>query len=137
MDDNGFLALLCIMLLIMDCIAIADLRHLLHDFLIGVSNRKRANKIHMEQLKKDQILLGYIRLYLNKYHRDFSFFHGLYIAELVSIVPQFIIAVFFIIIFENNSRFIIYGFLVLKAILCLIIRLQFDSSYRSKYRNNK
>ena len=120
-------------LLLIDGIAIWDLRELLRDFLIGARNRKSMQKIHAQQSLRQRITLGYIFPYLKRYHRDFRFFRGLYLAELLSLLPQAPVLIWLQLSGYPSWKIVFYIFLGIKACLCLFLRLQQDAQRRTKY----
>ncbi len=120
-------------LLLFDGIAIWDLRELLRDFLIGARNRKSMQKIHAQQSLWQRITLGYIFPYLKRYHRDFRFFRGLYLAELLSLLPQAPALLWLQLSGYPSWKNIFYIFLGIKSCLCLFLRLQQDAQRRTKY----
>ena len=120
-------------LLLFDGIAIWELRELLRDFLIGARNRKSMQKIHAQQSLWQRITLGYIFPYLKRYHRDFRFFRGLYLAELLSLLPQAPVLIWLQLSGYPSWKIVFYLFLGIKACLCLFLRLQQDAQRRTKY----
>ena len=134
----GFLAVLLLALL--DAIAVSALRDILNDFLIGARNRKSARKIYREQSPRERLFLGYIRGYLKRHTAAFQVFRGIYLAELLSLIPQYAI-LFAVFLFRGpQDRFLaIYMLTVcaVKAGLNLFLRLQVDGGRRSRYREGK
>ena len=120
-------------LLLFDWIVIWDLRELLRDFLIGARNRKSMQKIHAQQSLWERITLGYIFPYLKRYHRDFRFFRGLYLAELISLLPQATVLLWLQLRGYPSWKTVLYIFLGIKTCLCLFLRLQQDAQRRTKY----
>lgn len=120
-------------LLLFDGIAIWDLRELLRDFLIGARNRKSMQRIHAQQSLKQRITLGYIFPYLKRYQRDFRFFRGLYLAELISLLPQTLILLWLQMSGCSSWKVVFYVCLGVKICLCFFLRLQQDAQRRTKY----
>ena len=120
-------------LLLFDGIAIWELRELLRDFLIGARNRKSMQKIHAQQSLRQRITLGYIFPYLKRYQRDFRFFRGLYLAELLSLLPQAAVLLWLQLSGYPSWKIVLYIFLGIKACLILFLRLQQDAQRRTKY----
>ena len=120
-------------LLLFDGIAIWDLRELLRDFLIGARNRKSMQKIHAQQSLQQRITLGYIFPHLKRYQRDFRFFRGLYLAELLSLLPQMAVLLYLQLSGYPSAQIVLYVFLGIKACICLFLRLQQDAQHRTKY----
>lgn len=126
-----------VMLLLIDSLTVDILRWFLRDFLIGQRNRKSARKIYEAQSPKDRFTLGFIRNHLTRYQKDFKIYHRIYMAELYSLIPQFIIAILCNILLWEKSIYVTGGFIVVKMLLNASIRVQMDGSKRSKYRRGK
>ena len=126
-------SLLIILLALLDGITLVDLRDILMDFLIGARNRKSARRIHREQKWVARVGMGYIKLYLKRWHRDFAFFRGLYLADLFTLVPQYAATLFVLLRAGENFNMLMYVLIAVKFLLCLILRLQQDSLRRTKY----
>ena len=138
LSENIFPAVLLLALL--DAIAVSDLRDILNDFLIGARNRKSARKIYREQPPRERVFLGYIRGYLKRHTAAFQVFRGIYLTELLSLIPQYAI-LFAVFLFRGpQDRFLVIYMLAViavKAGLNLFLRLQVDGSRRSRYREGK
>lgn len=126
-----------VLLLTMDSLAIGILRWFLRDFLIGQRNPKSARKIYEAQSPKDRFTLGFIRNHLTRYQKDFKIYQGIYMAELYSLIPQFIIVILCNILLWEKSIYVTGGFIAVKMLLYASIRVQMDGSKRSKYRRGK
>lgn len=126
-----------VMLLLADAIAVDILRQFLRDFLIGQRNPKSARKIYEAQSPKDRFTLGFIKNHLTRYQKDFKIYHGIYMAELYSLIPQFIIIILCNILLWEKSIYVTGGFIAVKMFLFAAIRVQMDSSMRSIYRRGK
>ncbi len=122
---------LVILLIASDDIAIDLLRGILLDFLIGVRNRKIAKEIYRQQSIRDKILLSFIKQYLKEYISAFEFYHIVYMAELISLVPQYVV----IIVFDSVK--VIIALVIIKSILFILLRFQLDSFLKSKYCKGK
>ncbi len=121
----------------MDATAIRDMRDLLFDFLIVGKNRKGANNIHKQQTLTDRITLSYIKQRVRNYKSQFRFNHFVYLFELYSIIPQYLILIVCNILLKETSMYVIIGFSALKFLICLIARFQVDSNRVSIYRQRK
>ena len=130
---TGILILLLIALLLLDGVVISDARRLLMDFLIGQRNRKNARKIHAQQTLRDRITLRYIKTMLKKYRSAFEKFYLLYMVLLVTLLPQYAAAIASCVVLGDSARYVLYGFLIVKALLAVFYRLQFDSLHISVY----
>lgn len=129
--------ILDVLLLTMDLVAVDILRWFLRDFLIGQRNRKSARKIYEAQSPKDRFTLGFIKNHLTRYQKEFKIYHGIYMAELYSLIPQFIIVLLCNILLWEKSIYVTGGFIAVKTLLYASIRVQMDSSMRSIYRRGK
>lgn len=125
------------LLLTTDALTINILRQFLRDFLIGQRNRKSARKIYEAQSPKDRFTLGFIKNHLTRYQKDFKIYHGIYMAELYSLIPQFIIVILCNILLWEKSIYVTGGFIAVKMLLFASIRVQMDGSWCSKYRRGK
>ena len=123
--------LLYALLFISDSIAIDFLRHLLMDFMIGARNKRIARAIYNQQSLMNKVSLGFIRQYLTSYLAAFRVHHTLYIMELLTLLPQYIV-----LLATDNNHYLCFC-IVLKTSLFIYVRLRFDSLRRSKYRKNK
>ena len=125
--------LLLVLLILLDGIAFWDLRDLLKDFLIGARNRTSAKRIHAEQKWTERIGMGYIRPYLKRWHRDFAFFRGLYLADLFTLLPQYAALLIARLLADGSLNVLFCVFIGVKFLLALFLRLQQDSLHRTKY----
>ena len=103
------------------------------DFLVGARNRKSARRIHREQKWVDRVGMGYIKPYLKCWHRDFAFFRGVYLTDLFTLIPQYSVILCVLLRAEDRFNMLMYVLIAVKALLCLILRLQQDSLRRTKY----
>lgn len=121
-------------LFLLDIVTIADLRHFLIDFLVVKRNLKHAREIHRTQSLKDRITLSYISCYLKKYGKEFTAYHRLYLAVIYTLVPQYMILIICNCIWKLRSMYVLGAFAAVKLIICMIIRLNVNSSGISIYR---
>ena len=129
-----------LLLILLDINLISALRRLLLDFLIGVRNRKSMEKIHATQSHKQKLTLSYIKPYLVVYSKQFEVFHKLYLTILYSLIPQYILALIcYLLYFLLNAKsiYFIIGLILIKFLLFVYVRFQFDDLWRSKYRKKK
>ncbi len=126
--------LLDLMLILTDGIALIDLRDLLKDFLIGARNKKSAQRIHSEQKWVDRVGMGYIKPYLKRWHREYAFFRWIYLTDLFTLLPQYAALLTVQLLTEEKNNTLIYVLLSVKFLLCLFLRLQQDSTRRTKFR---
>ena len=124
------LGTLFVLLVLLDCIDISDLRRLLIGILIHERNRKSANRIYKEQEPLARITLSYLPLHLKKNRQYFSRFYRLYHAELISLLPQYLLLILFTALWGVQSRFAFYGFAGIKLLLGVIVSLQVDGLWR-------
>lgn len=126
-----------VILALLDAVAISSLRRFLNDFLIGARNRKSARKICSQQSLKDRVFLGFIKSFLKSHRLAFNVYHWIYLVELVSLVPQYVILLAVYMLYGMQNNVLILSLIAIKGLLCLIIRFQVDSLMRSRYRNGK
>ena len=126
-----------VLLALLDAIAISSLRRLLYDFLIGAENRKTARDIYSQQSLKDRVFLGFIKSFLKSHRLAFNVYHWIYLVELVSLVPQYVILLAVYMLYGMQNNVLIFSLIAIKGLLCLIIRFQVDSLMRSRYRKGK
>lgn len=129
--------MLDILLILLDCYAISELRRFLLDFLIGQKNRKSALKIHSEQSVMDKLTLSYIPSYLKQYVSQYRFHHCVYLVLIVSLLPQYVIVIILNVLLAYNSRIVLYVFCGIKLLINISIRLQVDSLRQSIYGKRK
>ena len=126
-----------VVLLVIDSLVISIYRDFLFDFLIGQRNRKSARKIRQAQHRKERITLSFILGHLTRYKKEFRFYQRIYMGELYSLVPQYLIVLVCNFLLWERSLYVTGGFAVFKILLLLVVRLQTDSSHRSVYRRGK
>lgn len=126
-----------VVLLVIDSLVISIYRDFLFDFLIGQRNRKSARKIRQAQPRKERITLSFILGHLTRYKKEFRFYQRIYMGELYSLVPQYLIVLVCNFLLWERSLYVTGGFAVFKILLLLVVRLQTDSSHRSVYRRGK
>lgn len=118
--------------LLSDLILFHDFRKLIYSFLLSKRNRKGAEKIHSEQSFRARFTLSYIKDYA-VYPKEYAFFHGLYKASMIWLLPQYMILTL-VAIFWNDYFLlsaIIFG--IIKIILCIIVSLQFNANRISRF----
>ena len=121
-----------IVFILNDIILFCDLRKLIYSFLLSKRNRKGAKKIHLEQSTWARFTLSYIKDYA-VYPKEYAFFHGLYKASMIWLLPQYMILTL-VAIFWNDYFLlsaIIFG--IIKIILCIIVGLQFNANRISRF----
>lgn len=94
---------------------------------------KKARKIHAQQTLRDRITLRYIKTMLKKNRSAFEKFYLLYMVLLVTLLPQYAAAIASCVVLGDSARYVLYGFLIVKAFLAVFYRLQFDSLHISIY----
>lgn len=121
-----------IVFILSDIILFFDLRKLIYSFLLSKRNRKGAEKIHSEQSGWARFTLSYIKDYA-VYPKEYAFFHGLYKASMIWLLPQYMILTL-VAIFWNDYFLlsaIIFG--IIKIILFIIVSLQFNANRISRF----
>lgn len=132
MDE--LIATLIILLILLDSLIFSFARSLLNDFLISGAGKNKAKAINYKQGKRNEILLSYIRPYIKRYKKQFNFFYNLYLAELFTLIPQYLIIIVCWFTIDEKTRFLLYILCTIKEIIFIILRMQFDSCMVSKYR---
>ena len=127
--------LLFIFLLISDNLIINHLRQLLRAFLSSKENKAIA--IHRKQCRKDRITMDYIEPLLKRNIKPFRKWHKFYKFNLFELIPQYIILTILFVFLEENLRFVLYGLCFIKYIISSVVRMQFDSSFVSRYVKRK
>lgn len=122
-----------IVLFLLDFLVIISMRDLLFDFMIGESNRKKTKKSLCQQGVKEKLFLNYIAKNLKSNIKDFKFYHTIYIAIIITLIPQDILLLLCSMFFQNQAKILFLLFITVKASICIINRLQVDSLLRSKY----
>lgn len=135
MEDLIFL--LDVSLFVIDSLVISTYRDFLFDFLIGQRNRKSARKIRQAQPRKERVTLSFILGHLTRYKKEFRFYQRIYMGELYSLLPQYLIVLVCNFLLWERSVYVTGVFVALKTIMLLLVRLQTDSSRRSVYRRGK
>jgi ABC-type bacteriocin/lantibiotic exporter with double-glycine peptidase domain len=126
---------LLVLLADLQLISLVTLRHFLNEFLIGARNRKRAQEIYRQQSLRNRVTLSFIKSFLDESISVFNVYHTVYMIALSSIIPQYVA-----IIFTDerlNRRLIIMLMLIVYGLLFIIVRLQLNSLWRSRYSKGK
>lgn len=126
------------LLIFLDLLTLLFGRRLLFSFLLIKNNRKYAKKVHFDQNVKNRIFMGYIKCFLNdnkslEYISDYKFYHSLYLIDLISLLPQYILFFTTICLNQFVSKMVALIFIIMKVVAFLIFRSQFDNLKRSKY----
>ena len=124
-----FLILLAVLLIILDLLNTIFLRELVYSFLLSKRNIKGARKIHRSQTRKSRLTLSYIREYAI-YEKEFSLFHRLWMINLASMLPQYLLITIALIISSSIAFCLIAVFVFFKMIMLFVIRSQFLGPHR-------
>lgn len=118
--------------LLSDLILFHDFRKLIYSFLLSKRNRKGAEKIHSEQSFRARFTLSYIKDYA-VYPKEYAFFHGLYKASMIWLLPQYMILTLVAIFW--NDYFLLFALIfgIIKIILFIIVSLQFNANRISRF----
>lgn len=124
-----------------DELVIYHFRELLLSFLMSKHNRKKAQRIHKEQPIRDRITMAYIGPMLQKNTQQYYFYQRLYIADLVTLIPQYLLILLFHFLLGNGVWIPLCVVSAIKGLLFLFLRFQFNahhiSRYDKRYRRNK
>lgn len=121
-------------LLILDFITISSLRKFLLDFLRVKKSRKNANQVYATQSLRDKIMLSFIKAHLEKYRKEFTAFHRIYIVTIYTVFPQYIILIAFNVLLGMKSMYVLCFFAAVKLVICFLVRINVDSNRVSIYR---
>ena len=127
----GRLALLYVLNIAIDCIILSELRELVYSFLLSKRNIKGAKKIHSLQSRRDRFTLSYIKNYAI-FPKEFRFFQKCWIAEVASIIPQYIALVVVNFISSSTTVVVLFVLFVTKIALQIALYTQFSNKI-SKY----
>lgn len=124
--------LLFFLLFLIDLLVINFARKLLFDFLIGKKNN--ALKIHQQQKCKYRITMSYIKLYIKQNLYQFKVFHCIYLFELFTLIPQYIILLVSNIFIERYVHIPLIIFCVIKFLFFIVYWCQFDVNRVSRFK---
>ena len=122
-------------MVILDFIAISDLRKFLLDFLRVKRSKNNANRVYKSQSLCDKIMLSFIKEHLKKYIKEFTAFHRLYVVVIFTLFPQYVILIVCNVLMGMKSMYVLCIFAIIKLIVCFIVRINVDSNRVSIYRN--
>ncbi len=131
---QGLFILLFFLLFLIDSLVISFARKLLFDFLVGQNNKKIARNIHRQQKFINKITMRYIKANLNQNLSTFKIFHCIYMIEIFTLIPQYIILLAIFIFAGNFANFILLAFFAIKFLLFIVYWWQFDANRVSKFR---
>ena len=130
---KNIIALIYFAIVLFDVITVSDARRLLLDFLIRQRNRKNARKIHSEQSLKNKIHMGYIQPMLKKNKEAFRKYHMLYLANIYSLIPQYVAVCLFHFLLPNIILYVVGTLLLIRIFLAIFYRLELGSNRISVY----
>lgn len=123
----------CVML-VLDFVAISELRKFLLDFLVVKKSRKQSNLLYSNQSLCGKITLSFIKSHLKKYTKVFSRFHRLYLSMIYTLFPQYAVIICCNALMGLKSIYILGVFAIIKLVICFLIRINVDSNRVSIYR---
>lgn len=123
----------CIML-ILDFVTIGELRKFLLDFLRVKKSRKNADLVYKTQSPSDKIMLSFIKDHLEKYIKEFTSFHRLYMVVIYTLIPQYVILIVCNILLGMKSLYVLCFFAVVKLFIGFLVWINIDSNRVSIYR---
>lgn len=121
-------------LILLDLVAIFDLRKFIIDFLYVKRSRKNAAGIYRAQTAVNKFTLFFIKPLLKKYEKEFSLYHSLYLILLITLLPQYLILVFCNVTMGTQSLYVLGVFAFIKFVICFIVRINSDAKRNSIYR---
>ena len=118
-----------------DWIMITDLRDFLLQFGVGTIDYERTETSSYVKYLMNRISMSYLRKYVHDHIKIFDRFYRIYIADIVTVIPQYIILL--VLIARKNTQFSFWYFapIVIKIIILFIVRSQEDDNRRIIYRN--
>lgn len=123
----------CAMMLL-DCVTISDLRKFLLDFLKVKKSRKNAERVYAAQSIREKIMLSFIKTNLEKYIKEFTVYHKIYIVVLYTLIPQYITIIVCNVFLGMKSVYALAFFAGTKMIINFILWINTDSNRVSRYR---
>lgn len=134
----GEITVVCaVLILLLDVLIIVFVRDLLMDFLIGKAGRKKAKSIHRAQNMISKIDMKYITSYLNNYKKEFKKYHLIYLSELISVIPQYLLIGLMLLSEFDKSVYIVGLICIIKMIVFLIVRFPSWPNYKSKFAGKR
>ena len=114
---------------------ITDLRNFLFQFAVGTVDRESADMIGKFKYFMSSITLDYLKPYVHDHKKVFNLFRYIYTAEIITILPQYIIIIVLIFLYGTHFSFLYFIPIVVKTIILFSVRSQEDSNRRIVYRN--
>ena len=129
------LLLFGLLLIWVDFVTVHQLRDLLLDFLIGARNRKNAYAIHDAQSYDDRLTMNYIGRMIKRHQREFRFWLRFYHGFLICLLPKYAALITLAVVFAAGKPFRIALYIMagIGLLFFVVIRMQFDSSHKSRY----
>ena len=116
----------------LDILNIVDLRTLVYSFLLSKRNKKSAQKIHLEQPRKNKFTLSYIDKYA-VYKREFRFFQKGLVLYYYTLIPQYFLLIVVNLFSSTLALILIFLFFLLKFIIAIMIACQFSHNRVSRF----
>ena len=121
-------------LIAIDLITVRLLRKLLRDFLRSKKNKQHINRLHASQPILNRIKLDYIYPLLKHNQTAFKVYHRLYLIGLIFALPQYLILSVLYAFSACVAGCTMLALGIVKIVLYLIIRSNFDANMVSVYR---
>ena len=97
-------------------------------------SRKNANQLYATQSLCNKITLSFIKAHTEKYIKEFTTFHRMYVVVLCTLIPQYVILIVSNVLLGMKSMYILCFCAVVKLIICFFVRINVDSNRISIYR---
>ena len=134
MNDHVYF-ILC--LIIMDLLTIKINRKLLLDFLRSKKNKWKMRELHTAQTIRSRVTLDYIYPLLKKNKKAFARYRRLYLINLFFAIPQYLMIIVLHLVAQGLAVFLVLSLIVIKIIIYIVIRSNFDGLMASVYRNSE
>ena len=121
-------------MLLIDSLVITYLRSFLLDFLRVKKSRNAAKKVYKSQTWWERIILSFIKAHLQKFIKEFTFFHRIYVTVIYTLIPQYVILIVSNVLLEMKSMYFLAFFAIVKNIIFFLVWINIDSNKVSIYR---
>ena len=118
---------------ITDSLIVDYLRELLWGMLQAKRNRKAVMRIHKEQAFRQRMTMSYIGPLLSQYHAEYQRWHRLYLARLITLLPQYVVAAIGIFYCSKTVVICFMAVGILLSLFFLFLRMKFNASHIAKF----
>lgn len=132
---NRFAMAYFLLLTATDLSMITDIRNFLLQFAVGTVNRESADIIGKFKYFLSSICLDYLKPYVQDHKKIFNLFRYIYLAEIITIVPQYITVIVLGVLDKIHFSIPYFIPVIVKTIILFSVRSQEDSNRKIIYRN--